>query len=136
MNLEEILNNDKDFTDDIEFELKGQKVTLGGLRELSKAQQKKLSAQLEAASGQQASALQREEKARELAEKAAQLITKLESAGPAPTDDFENDAFWAPVKKRTSTLEQKLAAAEAKVAAQEGQLANAARIWADERWNA
>jgi hypothetical protein len=141
MTIEEILGNTTDLTDDIEFELKGHKIKLGDLRGLTKAQQKKLSEQMEAAKADRQSAADLATKSATLFAELTKKQEELAAAATATTrtttdgaDDFDSAEYWSPVRKRLSPIEKQLKDALDKVGTLEGQLKNAATIFATERW--
>jgi hypothetical protein len=136
MTLEQILSDKNTFADNIEFTIGNEKVTLGGLRELSATQQKNLSDKIAAASSQ-------ENVARDTAMKAANLLAELQTAKEtlssqktvSPTeDDFEKDNFWDPVRKRFSGSDKKIDDAIAKIDALTKAVTQTATIWAEDRW--
>lgn len=133
MNLEEILADEKTFADSIEFELGGRKVNLGDLRGLSRKQRTDLADRMADTERKRAEVLQ-------LAEQAANLKNSLDAqlaeAGKraAPTDDFDSDPFWGPVKKQFAPLTEINKKLEAKVTSLENAANQMAKIWAEDRW--
>jgi hypothetical protein len=140
MTLEEILNDAQNFTDDIELTVKDQKVTLGGLRNLTKAQQKKLSEQMDAANKDRQSAADLATKSAtlfaELTKKQEELAAAATTTRTQPTDadDFDSADYWNPVRKRLSPIEKQLKETQDALKNVTAQLTNAATIWAKERW--
>lgn len=118
---------DNSIPDTVEFELNGQKVTLGAVRDLSKRQQKQLSDEMER--------LTRERnEVKELATKAAELIantqrTQTQAEPVVPNDDW-NDPWYKPVKDHFTPLEKQVQEAMTKLNAQEQALQKAAMIFA------
>src|ERR1035438_1059529 len=136
MTLEQILNDRTTFEDGIELVIKGEKVNLGQLRDLSATQQRALSDKI-------AGADQREAQARDTAMKAANLVSELETARqtlstqkttPPTEDDFDKEEFWGPVRKRFSERDTKIDQAIKGIEALSKSVERAATIWAQERW--
>jgi len=136
MTLQDILNDKNTFADNIELTIGTEKVTLGGLRELSATQQRQLSEKM-------AGADQREKAAQETAMKAANLLAELETAKQTLTaqkttttteDDFDKEEFWGPVRKRLSERDKKIDEALAKLDALSKSVTQAATVWAEDRW--
>src|ERR1035438_3524910 len=137
MTLEQILNDRTTFEDGIELVIKGEKVNLGQLRDLSATQQKSLSDKI-------AGADQREAQARDTAMKAANLLSELETARqnlstqkqtPPTDDDFEKEEFWSPVRGRIGKLMSALEEERKEREKMAKSLERAATIWANERWD-
>ena len=137
MTLEQILSDKTTFADNIELVIGNEKVTLGGLRELSAKQQKDLSDKIAGADA-------REREARETAVRAANLLSELEGAKqkltaakdnpPPPTDDFDKEEFWAPARKALSARDKKIDDAIAKIDTLSKSIERAATVWATDRW--
>lgn len=136
MTLQEILNDKNTFADNIEMTIGNEKVTLGGLRELSANQQRQLSEKISGAD-------RREKEANDTAVKAANLLAELETArtklvaeknNPPTDDDYEKEDFWVPVRKRQAEQNKKIDQALAGIDALTKSVAQAATIWAEDRW--
>lgn len=121
---------DNSIPDTVEFELGGQKLTLGAVRDLSKRQQKQLSDEMERLTKER-------NEVKELATKAAELIANAQRTQPQPqpeptvqnTDDW-NDPWYKPIKDHLTPLEKQMQEAQAKLAAQEQTLQKAAMFLA------
>ena len=135
--LQEILDDQKTFEDGIELEIKGQKVTLGGLRELSAGQQKKLSAELTTAETRRKQAESDALKAAEILNNLQTLekTTREKTPPEGSEDDFDTNNWWTPVRKRLSPIEEQLKGIAAEQKKSADALARAATIWAEERWH-
>lgn len=134
--VEDILKDDKTFTDEMELTLGDKKVSLGEIRKLSKSGQEKLATELAAAQYDRRSAT-------ELATKAADLVAKLEEAatrtaqpnrGETDEDDFETNNWWTPVRKRMTALEAQAKDAQKQAKEALESLTRAATIFAEDRW--
>jgi hypothetical protein len=142
MTLQEILNDSKTFTDDLEMQLGEHKVKLGDLRGLTTKQQKDLSDKLTAAS-------ERERVATEMATKASEIYNNLDAMqkkaieaeaarGKQPTgeeDEWETNNWWTPARKRVAALESQLKAEKAERESLKAAFEKAAVMFATERWS-
>lgn len=133
MDLDQILADEKTFADNIEFELGGRKVNLGELRGLSKRQRAELSDRMAETERKRAEVLQ-------LAEQAAEVKGRLDaqlleaSKRTQPTDDFDTDPFWAPVKKQLAPYADLNKQLNEKLSKLENAANQMANIWAEDRW--
>jgi len=136
MDFAAILQDDKTFPDSAEIEISGQKVSLGTIRDLTKKQQSAIT--------ERVNALERERnEVRELATKAAELQSQLQAqlegsttrTATVPTDDdFEQDPFWTPVRKRTKSFESTINELKETQKKLYDAVQKASTIWAEDRW--
>lgn len=135
MEFSQILEDAKTFGDDISLEINGQKVTLGDIRGLTKKQQQALSEKMADTERKRTEVMQ-------LAEQAANLKNSLEAqiaevnkrVTPSANDDFENDPFWAPVRKQLSGPQETIKELKGTVKQLTDSVTKIAGIWADDRW--
>ena len=133
---QDILDDEKTFPDNIELTINGKQVTLGDVRGLSRKKQQELTEKMADTERKRAEVL-------ELATKAADLEAKLrqqleDSGRPKPTpteDEFDNDPFWAPVRKRLAGPQETIKKLDETVKTLTNQLSQAAAIWAEDRWH-
>ena len=128
----DIFKNEATFPDALEVTLpNGDKATLGEIRELTRSQQKQLASDMEALTKER-------NEAKSIATAAADLMTKMQNQ-PEPVkqavpDDFDQDPWWEPVRKKMSPIAEQLKAIEAGQKALQESVARAASIWAQDRW--
>lgn len=137
MNLDQILSDEKTFTDDMEMQLGENKVKLGDLRGLTKAKQKELSDRIEAAKV-------REQKTLELANKTAEIYSNLQTAQEEiekqrtvrqPSDeDFDTNEWWKPVRERLTAREKEEKALKEQVERLSNAFTQALTIFSEDRW--
>ena len=136
--LQEVLDDPKTFEDGIELEIKGVKTTLGDLRGLSSAQQKKISASLADAESKRNAAIADAEKAAAILNGLQTLEKETKETRTAPVgdeDDFDTNNWWTPVRKRLNPLEEQNKALQKQVKDLADSIGRAATIWAEDRWH-
>lgn len=132
---QEILDDSKLYPDDIALTVNGKNVTLGELRGLSKKQR-------EAFDAKAADLDKKRNEAAAIATKAAELQAELEkkiaAAGtvrPSPSDDeFDNDPFYAPVRKRFSGLTDEQKKIAETINGLQKLATNMTALYMDDRW--
>jgi hypothetical protein len=128
----EILKDEATYPDTAEIQLGDAKIPLGQIRDMSRADRKLITDQLEA--------LTRERnEVKDLATKAADMYNRAvesEKANEkqAQPSDFDKDIWWEPVRNKLTPLEKKLEELSAALERQNKSVEQAAMIWAQDRW--
>ena len=126
IDFEAILKDDKGFPDNLEITVGDHKVPLGAMRDLSKKQQHQLAEQLTAVQQERERIAVRNKEAQEMTEKAtgiynslqqqldaskeeqARAAAKNQTGGYDPEQLYQNDVWYAPVRKRDLANEEAL----------------------------